>query len=87
MRPTGSSRLPECRRRSATWASFTHHERVDGRGYPFHVGGERLSLESRIVAVADVFTALTEDRPYPEAGMGVPSPVARIMKRMGGGSP
>lgn len=45
------------------WASF-HHERVDGVGYPFRIGGDRLSLGSRIMAVADVFTAVTEDRPY-----------------------
>jgi HD-GYP domain-containing protein (c-di-GMP phosphodiesterase class II) len=45
------------------WAAF-HHERLDGRGYPFHRVGEELSLGCRIVAVADVFTALTEDRPY-----------------------
>lgn len=45
------------------WASF-HHERIDGRGYPFHHKGQDLSLGSRIMAVADVFTAITEDRPY-----------------------
>jgi len=45
------------------WASY-HHERVDGTGYPFHIAGEKLSLGSRIMAVADVFTAVTEDRPY-----------------------
>ncbi len=45
------------------WAAF-HHERMDGRGYPFHLSGEELPLGSRIVSVADVFTALTEDRPY-----------------------
>ncbi|MBA4372004.1 MAG: phosphohydrolase [Thermodesulfovibrio sp.] len=45
------------------WAAL-HHERLDGTGYPFHIGGNRLSLGSRIMAVADVFTALTEDRPY-----------------------
>jgi putative nucleotidyltransferase with HDIG domain len=45
------------------WAS-SHHERLDGQGYPFHQGGQELSLGSRIVAVADVFSALTEDRPY-----------------------
>jgi HD-GYP domain-containing protein (c-di-GMP phosphodiesterase class II) len=45
------------------WASF-HHERLDGKGYPFHHKGEDLSLGSRIMAVADVFTAITEDRPY-----------------------
>lgn len=45
------------------WASY-HHERLDGSGYPFHLKGEGLPLGSRIVAVADVFTALKEDRPY-----------------------
>ncbi|MBT9132940.1 MAG: 3'3'-cGAMP-specific phosphodiesterase 1 [Firmicutes bacterium] len=45
------------------WASF-HHERIDGRGYPFHHKGQDLSLGARIMAVADVFTAITEDRPY-----------------------
>jgi len=45
------------------WASF-HHERLDGSGYPFHLKGEDIPLGSRIMAVADVFTALTEDRPY-----------------------
>ncbi|MFA9378978.1 MAG: HD domain-containing phosphohydrolase [Lachnotalea sp.] len=45
------------------WASY-HHERVDGNGYPFHIEGESLSIGSRIMAVADVFTAITEDRPY-----------------------
>ncbi len=45
------------------WGSF-HHERIDGAGYPFHHEGRDLSLGSRIMAVADVFTAITEDRPY-----------------------
>ncbi len=47
----------------SSWASF-HHERLDGNGYPFHVKAGGLSQGSRIVAVADVFTAITEDRPY-----------------------
>ncbi|HAK88605.1 MAG: hypothetical protein A2077_05335 [Nitrospirae bacterium GWC2_46_6] len=45
------------------WASF-HHEKCDGSGYPFHLKGNELLLGSRIMAVADVFTAITEDRPY-----------------------
>lgn len=45
------------------WAS-QHHERLNGRGYPFHENDRSLSFESRAIAVADVFTALTEDRPY-----------------------
>jgi len=45
------------------WASF-HHEKINGKGYPFHICGDNLSLGSRIMAVADIFTAITEDRPY-----------------------
>jgi len=41
-----------------------HHERIDGKGYPYHVNGSELSVGSRIMAVSDVFTAITEDRPY-----------------------
>ena len=51
------------------WASF-HHERLDGSGYPFRISAFDFPLGSRIMAVADVFTALTEDRPYRE-GMDV----------------
>jgi len=47
------------------WASF-HHERLDGSGYPFRINAFNFPLGSRIMAVADVFTALTEDRPYRE---------------------
>lgn len=47
------------------WASF-HHEKLDGTGYPFHIKGENLSLGSRIMAAADIFTAITENRPYRE---------------------
>ncbi|HNX74586.1 MAG TPA: HD domain-containing protein [Candidatus Rifleibacterium sp.] len=41
-----------------------HHERLDGTGYPFRLKRKDLPLGSRLLAVADVFTALTEDRPY-----------------------
>ena len=47
----------------ALWAA-QHHERVDGGGYPYHTKEHKLSLEARIVAVADVFQALAQDRPY-----------------------
>ena len=47
----------------AEWAGF-HHEKLDGTGYPFHVDATRLDVKSRIMAVADMFTALAEDRPY-----------------------
>ena len=51
----------------AAWAAY-HHERRDGNGYPFHVSDENFSKLARIMAVADIMTALTEDRPY-RAGM------------------
>jgi len=47
----------------ALWAA-QHHERVDGSGYPYHLRKNELSLEARIVAVADVFQALEQQRPY-----------------------
>ncbi|OAG28030.1 hypothetical protein TH606_03645 [Thermodesulfatator autotrophicus] len=52
----------------AEWAAF-HHEKLDGSGYPFGLTGDRLSLGARIMAVADIFTALIEERPY-RAPMG-----------------
>lgn len=45
------------------WAA-SHHERLDGAGYPYHSADGEISLGARLLAVADVFTALTEDRPY-----------------------
>jgi putative two-component system response regulator len=42
----------------------THHERYDGTGYPHRLAGEAIPLEGRIIAVADVFDAVTTDRPY-----------------------
>jgi response regulator RpfG family c-di-GMP phosphodiesterase len=41
-----------------------HHERFDGRGYPTGAKGTEIPLEARIVAVADVFDAMSTDRPY-----------------------
>jgi HD-GYP domain-containing protein (c-di-GMP phosphodiesterase class II) len=42
----------------------SHHERWDGRGYPDGLAGEQIARVARVVAVADVFDALTSDRPY-----------------------
>lgn len=47
------------------WAAF-HHEGLNGVGYPFHPTKQDLCIESRIIAVADVFQALVQDRPYRE---------------------
>ncbi|MFP4154813.1 MAG: HD-GYP domain-containing protein [Halothiobacillaceae bacterium] len=41
-----------------------HHERLDGRGYPRGLSGEQISLPTRILTVADVYDALTAERPY-----------------------
>jgi putative two-component system response regulator len=48
----------------AATIAWTHHERWDGTGYPRRLSGDEIPLEGRIVAVADVFDALTSDRPY-----------------------
>ena len=41
-----------------------HHERWDGTGYPDQLAGEAIPLEARIVSIAEVFDAMTHDRPY-----------------------
>ncbi len=45
----------------------SHHERLDGRGFPDGLRGERIPVEARIVAVADAFDAMTTRRPYRES--------------------
>ena len=45
----------------------SHHERVDGRGFPDGLRGEMIPIEARIVAVADSFDAMTTERPYRDA--------------------
>lgn len=47
--------------------ALSHHERHDGRGYPYGIGGEEIPIEARITSVADVFDALTMKRCYKEA--------------------
>ena len=46
--------------------ALQHHERYDGKGYPNNLSGDAISLEGRIVAVADVYDALTSKRSYKE---------------------
>jgi len=59
-----------------------HHERPDGKGYPFGATAERIPLGAKIVAVADVFDALTSDRSY-QKGKSVDEAFA-IMDRLAG---
>jgi putative two-component system response regulator len=53
--------------RRAAEIAWTHHERVDGSGYPLGIKGDEIPLEGRIAAIADVFDALTSDRVYKKA--------------------
>lgn len=47
--------------------ALTHHERHDGKGYPQGLAGDQIPMESRIVQIIDVYSALTSDRPYRRA--------------------
>jgi putative two-component system response regulator len=58
----------------------SHHERWDGSGYPNSLAGEAIPVEGRIVAVADVFDALTHERPYKKA-WPVEDAVAEIVRQ------
>ena len=56
------TRVPALREHAAI--ASAHHERLDGSGYPHGLSGDELSLEARVLAVADVYEALTASRPY-----------------------
>jgi HD-GYP domain-containing protein (c-di-GMP phosphodiesterase class II) len=47
----------------ARWASF-HHEIPDGEGYPFHLKGDEIPLQARLLRASDIFQALAQERPY-----------------------
>lgn len=63
----------------AEW-SANHHEKLNGKGYPLGLDADKLSLESRIMAICDIYEALTADRPY-RAGM-VPNDAFKIIQTM-----
>jgi len=59
-----------------------HHERYDGRGYPYALKGEDIPIEGRILSVADTFDAMTSNRPY-RKGLNPEIAVAEIEKGKG----
>jgi HD-GYP domain-containing protein (c-di-GMP phosphodiesterase class II) len=59
-----------------------HHERLDGKGYPRGLKNEEISLETRIVTTADIFDALTAERPY-RAAMPVSQALSIMAKDVG----
>jgi cyclic di-GMP phosphodiesterase len=71
----GGDTLMEIKRRwgddpflvTASQVCFGHHERWDGTGYPFGLKGENIPMPARIVALADVYDALTSERAYKDA--------------------
>lgn len=65
----------------AAWVA-AHHERYDGRGYPAGLAGEEIPLEARILTVADIYEALTADRPHRPAR--TPMEALRAMGTMAG---
>lgn len=54
-----------------------HHEKLNGRGYPDGLGGDEIAMDTRIVTVADIFDALTAERPY-----RAPMPEAKALEIM-----
>ncbi len=60
-----------------------HHERIDGKGYPENLKGDKIPLAARIVSVADAYHALISDRPYRK---GMPVEKACEILRMGAGT-
>jgi len=59
-----------------------HHERLDGSGYPHGLEGDRITMEARILAVADVVEAMSSHRPY-RAALGVEAALEEIRKGRG----
>jgi putative nucleotidyltransferase with HDIG domain len=59
-----------------------HHEKLNGKGYPKGLKGDEIAIESRILAVADIFDALTADRPY-RAAMSIDRALAIMAEDVG----
>ena len=59
-----------------------HHERLDGKGYPRGLQADQISLETRLITTADIFDALTADRPY-RAAMPIAKALAILWEGAG----
>lgn len=59
-----------------------HHERLDGKGYPHGLVAAQISMETRIITVADIFDAITAERPY-RGPIAVPDAIAIMEKECG----
>lgn len=75
----GGSGVPVLQR--AEELALTHHERWDGQGYPNGIAGEEIPISGRILAIVDVFDALTHERPYRQAW-----PVSQVVEYIREGS-
>ena len=77
-----------CRRSELTWGQlmmvYQHHERLDGKGYPVHVGGDDIHPWGRLCAIVDLFDALTSDRPY-HRGQHITEVLAYLEREAGHG--
>jgi putative two-component system response regulator len=62
--------------------ALTHHEKWDGSGYPAGLAGDAIPIVGRIVAVADVFDALTHSRPY-KAAWSTSAAIAEMTSQAG----
>ncbi len=62
--------------------ALTHHERVDGKGYPVGLADQEIPIEARIISAVDAFDAMTNDRPY-RAAMAVEDALAELVRGAG----
>jgi len=60
-----------------------HHERIDGKGYPNGIYGDQIPIESKIIAVADAFDAMTAERPYRLTPLSSEDAIAELRKHSG----
>ena len=59
-----------------------HHEKIDGSGYPAGLSGDAILLEAKIIAVADMFEAMTSHRPY-RPSTGIDKALKEVMQNKG----